>query len=194
MNETDELPWQGITRRIRTRMLDLNVRTAEDLAHLAGVNRSSLSLKMTGKRPFRFSDLQALSTALETTVSYLIGESTNREPRTTDGPVTVAPPHPELHRRLTFLGDDHAHRAGQPDGEIFDAAELEAIALRHDVSTDYLTRFDDQESADRCEALVEFTRAAREAGVQRINARSMGPLPASELRALARIIRSHAAP
>lgn len=190
--------WQHeTTTRIELRMLHAGVRSATELARRANLNRSTVSLKRTGSRTWQLSDLQAIAPVLNTTVSYLIGETDDPEiPDGTDAKqrIVTVPVGPIRHR-LSFLGVAPLEVLSGEDLSRDDstasvpAAVLEQIAELRNVPIAYLTVFDGSEDASRIEALVEFTRTASESGVQRIAARSLGALSEAELRALTRAIR-----
>lgn len=173
-------------------MAKVGVRTATDLHRVTGINRSTISLKMAGTRRWQLADLQKIAAALDTTVSYLLGETADpaREAQTAGA---LSLDRAELARRLNVLGEGQS-KLLSGDNDPIDAprAQLEAIAVARNVPTGYLTDFSDAGEADRVEALIEFTRAAESSGVQRIAARALGALSAEELRALAKAISSGA--
>lgn len=193
MTRTTDLPWEEISRRIELQMLNAGIRSTADLSRRTGLNRSTLSLKMTGVRRWRIADLGIIAAALSTSVGYLIGEV--EDPRS--APVvadadteTVLVPTAEFARRLTFLDASEPSMVGQvSDHEVlFALSDLEEIADEFNVPLSYLTEFGDDQDADRVEALVEFSRVAAASGVQRIAARSLSALSAAELRALTQVI------
>ena len=195
MTRTTDLPWEEISRRIELQMLNAGIRSTADLSRRTGLNRSTLSLKMTGVRRWRIADLGIIAPALSTSVGYLIGEV--EDPRS--APVvadadteTVLVPTAEFARRLTFLDASEPSMVGQvSDHEVlFALSDLEEIADEFNVPLSYLTEFGDDQDADRVEALVEFSRVAAASGVQRIAARSLSALSAAELRALTQVIRT----
>ncbi|WP_152525927.1 helix-turn-helix domain-containing protein [Microbacterium maritypicum] len=195
MTRTTDLPWEEISRRIELQMLNAGIRSTADLSRRTGLNRSTLSLKMTGVRRWRIADLGIIAAALSTSVGYLIGEV--EDPRS--APVvadadteTVLVPTAEFARRLTFLDASEPSMVGQvSDHEVlFALSDLEEIADEFNVPLSYLTEFGDDQDADRVEALVEFSRVAAASGVQRIAARSLSALSAAELRALTQVIRT----
>ncbi|MCT1478491.1 helix-turn-helix domain-containing protein [Microbacterium sp. p3-SID336] len=195
MTRTTDLPWEEISRRIELQMLNAGIRSTADLSRRTGLNRSTLSLKMTGVRRWRIADLGIIAAALSTSVGYLIGEV--EDPRS--APVvadadadteTVLVPTAEFARRLTFLDASAPSMVGQvSDHEVlFALSDLEEVADEFNVPLSYLTEFGDDQDADRVEALVEFSRVAAASGVQRIAARSLSALSAAELRALTQVI------
>lgn len=173
-------------------MLNAGIRSTADLSRRTGLNRSTLSLKMTGVRRWRIADLGIIAAALSTSVGYLIGEV--EDPRSAAGAVgdteTVLVPTAEFARRLTFLDASEPSMVEQvSDNEVlFALSDLEEIADEFNVPLSYLTEFGDDQDADRVEALVEFSRVAAASGVQRIAARSLSALSAAELRALTQVI------
>lgn len=193
MTRNTDLPWEEISRRIELQMLNAGIRSTADLARRTGLNRSTLSLKMTGARRWRIADLGIIAAALATSVGYLIGEveDPRSAPVVTDGETeTAVVPTAEFARRLTFLEASEPSMVEQVNDHevLFALSDLEEIAEEFNVPLSYLTEFGDDADADRVEALVEFSRVAAASGVQRIAARSLSALSASELRALTQVI------
>lgn len=188
-----DLPWEEISRRIELQMLNSGIRSTADLSRRTGLNRSTLSLKMTGARRWRIADLGIIAATLVTSVGYLIGEVD--DPRSNsvladETTESVAVPTAEFARRLTFLEAYEPSMLEQVNDHevLFALSDLEEIAEEFNVPPTYLTEFDDDTEADRVEALVGFSRVAAASGVQRIAARSLSALSASELRALTQVI------
>jgi len=201
----EKLKSEDVARRIEICMVLSGVRSVTELHRLTGLNRSTLSLKLSGVRKWQIEDLQIIATRLRTSLAYLMGETDNPKPvigRRGDA-AEVAVPLVELKRRLDFVGIgvrevvcDARACPGTAEADLkVEALELllprqrlEALAFKHGLPVEYLLGYGDPAGTDRIEAQLQFSRAAAAAGVEGISLRDFASLTAEQYRVLARAI------